>query len=197
MANHSTILAWKIPWARGPWRATAHGVTESDTAERTHRGYQCMYNWIMSLDTLSNATWSIKYMPKYKFNKKKINPYSIFFSGFWHFGLCHSPGAWAGLGPTDGLDGVETAGQGEPPLKLVCLVCLAVNKVSSAPKDGGPILWSPGPWKSHLVSGCCGLQFKQGVGPQAGMGLEGRGKALGGRCTETGALECLLRHFPP
>ena len=82
---------------RGAWWATAHGVTESDTAERTHRGYQCMYNWIMSLDTFSNATWSIKYMPKYKFNKKKINPYSIFFSGFWHFGLCHSPGAWAGL----------------------------------------------------------------------------------------------------
>ena len=32
------------PMDRGAWWATAHGVTESDTAERTHRGYQCMYN---------------------------------------------------------------------------------------------------------------------------------------------------------
>ena len=28
-ATHSTILAWKIPWARGPWRAAVYGITES------------------------------------------------------------------------------------------------------------------------------------------------------------------------
>ena len=28
MATHSSILAWEIPWNRGAWWATVHGVTE-------------------------------------------------------------------------------------------------------------------------------------------------------------------------
>ena len=31
MATHSSILAWRIPMDRGAWRATAHGVTQSQT----------------------------------------------------------------------------------------------------------------------------------------------------------------------
>ena len=31
MATHANILAWRIPMDRGPWRATAHGVTKSRT----------------------------------------------------------------------------------------------------------------------------------------------------------------------
>ena len=33
MATHPSILAWRIPWTRGAWQATVHGVTESDTTE--------------------------------------------------------------------------------------------------------------------------------------------------------------------
>ena len=29
MATHSSILAWRIPWTRGAWQATVHGVTKS------------------------------------------------------------------------------------------------------------------------------------------------------------------------
>ena len=31
MATHSSILAWRIPMDRGAWRATVHGVTDSQT----------------------------------------------------------------------------------------------------------------------------------------------------------------------
>ena len=31
MASHSSILAWRIPMARGAWRARAHGVAKSQT----------------------------------------------------------------------------------------------------------------------------------------------------------------------
>ena len=31
MATQSTILAWEIPWTRGAWRVTAHGVAKSQT----------------------------------------------------------------------------------------------------------------------------------------------------------------------
>ena len=34
MATHSSILAWRIPKDRGAWRATVHGIKESDTTER-------------------------------------------------------------------------------------------------------------------------------------------------------------------
>ena len=29
MANHSSILAWKIPWTEEPGGAAAHGITKS------------------------------------------------------------------------------------------------------------------------------------------------------------------------
>ena len=31
MATHSSFLAWEIPMVRGAWRATVHGVAESQT----------------------------------------------------------------------------------------------------------------------------------------------------------------------
>ena len=31
MATHFSILAWRIPMDRGPWRTTVHGVPDSQT----------------------------------------------------------------------------------------------------------------------------------------------------------------------
>ena len=31
MAIHSSILAWRIPWTKGAWQATVHGVAKSRT----------------------------------------------------------------------------------------------------------------------------------------------------------------------
>ena len=36
MATHSSILAWKIPWAEEPGGATVHAVTKSQTRVSTH-----------------------------------------------------------------------------------------------------------------------------------------------------------------
>ena len=33
IAIHSSILAWRIPWDRGGWLATVHGIAESDMTE--------------------------------------------------------------------------------------------------------------------------------------------------------------------
>ena len=30
-ATHSSILAWRIPWAEEPGRLTVHGITKSQT----------------------------------------------------------------------------------------------------------------------------------------------------------------------
>ena len=32
--THSCILAWRIPMDRGAWRATVHGIAESDMTEQ-------------------------------------------------------------------------------------------------------------------------------------------------------------------
>ena len=36
MANHSSTLAWKIPWTEEPGGLQSRGLEESDTTERLH-----------------------------------------------------------------------------------------------------------------------------------------------------------------
>ena len=58
MATHSSILAWRIPMDRRTWRATVHGVAESDTTQRlsTHM-FLILYNislWLIHFTTGSS-----------------------------------------------------------------------------------------------------------------------------------------------
>ena len=41
MATHSSILAWKVPWTEGAWRAIVHSIAESDTTEMHAGGFGC------------------------------------------------------------------------------------------------------------------------------------------------------------
>ena len=43
MAIHSNILAWRITMVRGAWRATVHGVAESDVTEQLSAAQQRLY----------------------------------------------------------------------------------------------------------------------------------------------------------
>ena len=36
MVTHSSILAWELPWTRGAWWATVHGVAKSQTRLSDH-----------------------------------------------------------------------------------------------------------------------------------------------------------------
>ena len=45
MATHSSVLAWRIPWTEGAWRATVHGVTNSETWLSTHPHLQMGRHW--------------------------------------------------------------------------------------------------------------------------------------------------------
>ena len=48
MADHSSILAWRIPVDRAAWWATVHGVAEWDTMERlstAHARNQLLSQW--------------------------------------------------------------------------------------------------------------------------------------------------------
>ena len=47
MATHSRILAWRVPWTRGAWRATVHGVAKSP--DRTERLTLCLHNCLTTL----------------------------------------------------------------------------------------------------------------------------------------------------
>ena len=53
MANHSSILAWRIPKDRGAWRATVHGVAKnwtqlSDWAHKVYRPLQTAAEYTFS-----------------------------------------------------------------------------------------------------------------------------------------------------
>ena len=51
MTTHSSILAWRIPIDRGPWRAAVHGVTERDMTKQlsTHIPYILLLHSFFSI----------------------------------------------------------------------------------------------------------------------------------------------------
>ena len=53
MATHSRIFAWRIPMDRGAWRATIHGVTESDMTEQ-------LSAWVFPVIIYGCESWTIK-----------------------------------------------------------------------------------------------------------------------------------------
>ena len=53
MATHSSIFAWRIPMDRGAWRATVHGVTESDMTEQ-------LSAWVFPVIIYGCESWTIK-----------------------------------------------------------------------------------------------------------------------------------------
>ena len=56
MANHSSILAWKIPMDRGAWLATVHGIAESDWTEQLSTKTQPCY-YVSSVAVHSHITY--------------------------------------------------------------------------------------------------------------------------------------------
>ena len=74
MATHSSILAWKIPWNRGAWQATVHGLSKSRT---------WLSNWEQAMErrgidrkNLFNVITRLVYLRHKK--KDKIIEYKVF-----------------------------------------------------------------------------------------------------------------------
>ena len=57
MATHSSILAWKIPRERGVWRATVHGVAESDMTEWLNTAHTSQNSCSVSLKIFLRTDW--------------------------------------------------------------------------------------------------------------------------------------------
>ena len=53
MANHSSVLAWKIPWT-GAWQATVHGVT---TGSYSFEWKCSLTNWTLDSGTQFFSCW--------------------------------------------------------------------------------------------------------------------------------------------
>ena len=67
--NHSSILAWRIPMDRGAWRATAHGVTKSQT--RLSDLAQCTgIRWLKTLIAPWSSALAMKRLPSRKCTSK-------------------------------------------------------------------------------------------------------------------------------
>ena len=49
LATHSSILPWRVPWDRGVWRATVHGVTKSQTGLKLLSMHACIMCFPSSL----------------------------------------------------------------------------------------------------------------------------------------------------
>ena len=60
MASHSTVLAWRIPWAEEPGGLTVRGVTESDVTERLKGQQQHVLCSLSSWDFPSNVLISLR-----------------------------------------------------------------------------------------------------------------------------------------
>ena len=59
MATHSSILAWRIPWTRGAWWATVHGVAESQTRLRDRAHHWSEWKMLTFLDSWPVSLTSI------------------------------------------------------------------------------------------------------------------------------------------
>ena len=55
MAIHSSVLAWKIPWTEGDWRATVQGVAKGWARLRTHTQSTVSYGQDIELRTSKSA----------------------------------------------------------------------------------------------------------------------------------------------
>ena len=60
MATHSSILAWRIPWTRGAWQATVHGVTELNRTERLNDNIEKMNKAILDVSNSWLYVWHKK-----------------------------------------------------------------------------------------------------------------------------------------
>ena len=70
MGTHSSILAWKIPWDRGNWLATVHGVAKSwtppsdkNTHTHTHDGAFPVAQWLKKSACNAEASSDYDWIP--------------------------------------------------------------------------------------------------------------------------------------
>ena len=93
MATHSSILAWRIPWAEEPGRLQSTGLQESDTTWRLNHHQRKNFPRTVSLRILGFLQWMLNCRMHTKpqdarlkeENKARLHPYSVFLHSVYHF----------------------------------------------------------------------------------------------------------------
>ena len=84
MSTHCSILAWRIPMDRGAWRATVHGVAESQTQLNDLRTTVILfhYDYLPLYSIIGYVYRSLEIVPHFSCNSTSMDNLKLLYLQF-------------------------------------------------------------------------------------------------------------------